>query len=30
MGGTSFYVNVHTTQCPQGAITGDLLLQGGV
>ena len=28
LGGTSFYVNVHTTQCPQGAIAGDLLLQG--
>jgi CHRD domain len=24
----SFYVNVHTTECPNGAIAGDLLLQG--
>jgi hypothetical protein len=30
LGGTSFYVNVHTTQCPQGAIAGDLLLKGDV
>ena len=29
-GGTSFYVNVHTTQCPQGAIAGDLLLKGDI
>jgi hypothetical protein len=27
LGGTSFYVNVHTTQCPSGALAGDLLLQ---
>jgi hypothetical protein len=27
-GGTLFYVNVHTTACPQGAIAGDLVLQG--
>jgi hypothetical protein len=26
----SFYVNVHTTECPDGAIAGDLLLQGDV
>jgi CHRD domain len=25
LGGTSFYVNVHTEQCPSGAIAGDLL-----
>ena len=30
VGGTSFYVNVHTTACPQGAIAGDLLLKGAV
>jgi CHRD domain len=30
LGGTSFYVNVHTTQCPQGAIAGDLLLRDEV
>ena len=28
LGGTSFYVNVHTTECPTGALAGDLLLQG--
>jgi CHRD domain-containing protein len=28
LGGTSFYVNVHTTECPSGALAGDLLLQG--
>jgi hypothetical protein len=27
-GTSSFYVNVHTTQCSEGAIAGDLLLQG--
>jgi CHRD domain len=27
LGGTSFYVNVHTTECPTGALAGDLLLQ---
>jgi len=27
LGGTSFYVNVHTTECPSGALAGDLLLQ---
>jgi CHRD domain len=26
-GGSSFYVNVHTTECPTGALAGDLLLQ---
>ena len=30
LGGTSFYVNVHTTECPTGALAGDLLLQGTV
>jgi hypothetical protein len=30
LGGTSFYVNVHTAECPDGAISGDLLLQGDV
>jgi CHRD domain len=30
LGGTPFYVNVHTTECPNGAISGDLLRQGGV
>jgi hypothetical protein len=28
LGGTSFYVNVHTDTCEQGAIAGDLLLKG--
>lgn len=28
LAGTSFYVNVHTTECPTGALAGDLLLQG--
>jgi hypothetical protein len=27
LAGTSFYVNVHTTECPTGALAGDLLLQ---
>jgi hypothetical protein len=27
LGGGSFYVNVHTTQCGSGALAGDLLLQ---
>ena len=27
LAGTSFYVNVHTTECPSGALAGDLLLQ---
>jgi CHRD domain len=27
LGGSSFYVNVHTTECPTGALAGDLLLQ---
>jgi hypothetical protein len=27
-GTSSFYVNVHTDQCTEGAIAGDLLLQG--
>jgi hypothetical protein len=26
--GTSFYVNVHTDTCEQGALAGDLLLKG--
>jgi CHRD domain len=26
-GASSFYVNVHTSQCPEGAIAGDLLLK---
>jgi hypothetical protein len=28
LAGMSFYVNVHTTECPTGALAGDLLLQG--
>jgi hypothetical protein len=28
LAGTSFYVNVHTSECPSGALAGDLLLQG--
>jgi hypothetical protein len=30
LGGTSVYVNVHTAQCANGAISGDLLPQGGL
>jgi len=29
LAGTSFYVNVHTSECPNGAISGDLLVEGG-
>ena len=29
LAGTSFYVNVHTTECPNGAISGELLVKGG-